>query len=36
VMGSPSTVVGLPVHLLGRLIAAAGADVTRFKREDDR
>jgi septum formation protein len=36
VMGSPSTVVGLPVHLLRRLIAAAGADVTRFKREDDR
>jgi septum formation protein len=34
VTGSPSTVVGLPVHLLGRLIAASGADVTRFTRED--
>jgi septum formation protein len=34
VMGSPSTVVGLPIHLLGRLIGAAGADVTRFTRED--
>jgi septum formation protein len=33
VMGSPSTVVGLPIHLLGRLIGAAGADVTRFTRE---
>jgi septum formation protein len=33
VMGSPSTVVGLPIHLLGRLIGAAGADLTRFTRE---
>jgi septum formation protein len=33
VVGSPSTVVGLPIHLLGRLIAASGADVTRFRRQ---
>jgi hypothetical protein len=25
--------VGLPIHLLGRLIGAAGADLTRFTRE---
>ncbi len=30
VVGSPSTVVGLPIHLLGRLIAASGAELTRF------
>jgi septum formation protein len=34
VSGSPSTVVGLPIHLLGRLIGASGADVTRFTKED--
>lgn len=33
VVGSPSTVVGLPIHLLGRLIAVSGADVTRFRRQ---
>jgi septum formation protein len=32
VIGSPSTVVGLPIHLLGRLIAKSGADVTRFRK----
>jgi septum formation protein len=32
VVGSPSTVVGLPVHLLGRLIAKSGVDVTRFRK----
>jgi septum formation protein len=35
VVGSPSTVVGLPIHLLGRLIAASGADLTRFRRQDE-
>jgi septum formation protein len=34
VVGAPSTVVGLPVHLLGRLIAKSGADVTRFRKPD--
>jgi septum formation protein len=34
VVGNPSTVVGLPVHLLGRLIAKAGAEVTRFRNPD--
>ena len=33
IVGSPSTVVGLPIHLLGRLIAASGADVTRFRKQ---
>jgi septum formation protein len=34
IAGSPSTVVGLPLHLLGRLIVAAGSDMTRFRRPD--
>jgi septum formation protein len=34
VTGSPSTVVGLPIHLVGRLVGAAGGDVTRFTKED--
>jgi septum formation protein len=34
VVGNPSTVVGLPIHLLGRLIAKSGAEVTRFRRRD--
>jgi septum formation protein len=34
VTGSPSTVVGLPIHLLGRLIGASGADLTRFTKGD--
>ncbi|HET9204303.1 MAG TPA: Maf family protein [Acidimicrobiia bacterium] len=33
VVGSPSTVVGLPIHLLGRLVAATGIEVTRFTKE---
>ena len=33
IVGSPSTVVGLPIHLLGRLIAASGTDVTRFRKQ---
>jgi septum formation protein len=33
VVGSPSTVVGLPIHLLGRLVAATGVEVTRFTKE---
>jgi septum formation protein len=33
VAGSPSTVVGLPIHLLGRLVAATGVEVTRFTKE---
>ena len=31
VRGSPSTVVGLPIHLLERLVRAVGADLERFK-----
>jgi septum formation protein len=34
VVGNPSTVVGLPIHLLGRLIAKSGAEVTRFRKLD--
>jgi len=31
VVGSPFTVVGLPIHLLARLVAASGEDLTRFR-----
>jgi septum formation protein len=31
VIGSPFTVVGLPIHLLARLVAAAGADLDAFR-----
>ena len=31
VVGSPFTVIGLPVHLLSRLIAASGADLSAFR-----
>jgi septum formation protein len=31
VIGSPFTVVGLPIHLLARLVAAAGTDIDRFR-----
>jgi septum formation protein len=31
VIGSPYTVIGLPIHLLPRLIAASGADIAAFK-----
>ena len=32
--GSPFTVIGLPMHLLPRMVAAAGADLASFKRRD--
>jgi septum formation protein len=31
VIGSPFTVVGLPIHLLARLVAASGADMDGFR-----
>jgi septum formation protein len=31
VIGSPFTVVGLPIHLLARLVAAASTDIDRFR-----
>jgi septum formation protein len=31
VSGSPFTVIGLPIHLLSRLVAAAGADLRGFR-----
>ncbi len=31
VIGSPYTVIGLPIHLLSRLIAASGADIAAFR-----
>ena len=31
VVGSPFTVVGLPIHLLARLVTASGEDLTRFR-----
>jgi len=31
IVGSPFTVVGLPIHLLARLVAASGEDLTRFR-----
>ena len=33
VVGSPFTVIGLPIHLLSRLVSAAGADLRTFRRE---
>jgi len=33
ISGSPFTVIGLPIHLLPRLVAAVGADLQRFKRQ---
>ena len=33
VNGSPFTVIGLPIHLLARLLAASGADVDVFRDE---
>ncbi len=30
VKGHPSTVIGLPIHLLARLVEAVGADLSRF------
>ena len=30
--GSPFTVIGMPVHLLPRMLAAAGANLASFKR----
>ena len=33
ISGSPFTVVGLPIHLLPRLVAGVGADLQRFKRQ---
>jgi septum formation protein len=32
VVGSPFTVIGLPIHLLPRLVSAAGADLTAFRK----
>lgn len=32
--GSPFTVIGLPIHLLARLMAQCGADLGRFDRTD--
>jgi septum formation protein len=31
ISGSPFTVIGMPIHLLPRLIAAVGADLATFK-----
>lgn len=31
VVGSPFTVIGLPIHLLARLVSASGADLTAFR-----
>jgi septum formation protein len=31
VNGSPFTVIGLPIHLLSRLVAASGGDLTAFR-----
>jgi septum formation protein len=31
VNGSPFTVIGLPIHLLPRLMAASGMDMTAFR-----
>ncbi len=31
VVGSPFTVIGLPVHLLARLVAASGSDLSAFR-----
>ena len=32
VAGSPFTVIGLPIHLLSRLVSAAGADLRTFRK----
>ena len=32
VVGSPFTVIGLPIHLLPRLVSASGADLTAFRK----
>lgn len=34
VIGSPYTVIGLPIHLLDRLLAAAGSRLSHFRRPD--
>ena len=31
VVGSPFTVIGLPIHLIARLLAASGVDLTAFR-----
>jgi septum formation protein len=31
VVGSPFTVIGLPIHLLARMVAASGGDLTAFR-----
>ena len=31
VIGSPFTVIGLPIHLIARLLSASGADLTAFR-----
>ena len=31
VVGSPFTVIGLPIHLIARLLSASGADLTAFR-----
>ncbi len=31
VTGSPFTVIGLPIHLLPRLLSASGADLSSFR-----
>ncbi|MEX1125702.1 MAG: Maf family protein [Acidimicrobiia bacterium] len=36
VVGSPFTVIGLPIHLLDRLMSAAGARLSHFRRPDTR
>jgi len=33
--GSPFTVIGLPIHLISRLISNAGADIRSFVRDSD-
>ena len=33
VVGSPFTVIGLPIHLLARLVSASGADLTAFRND---
>ena len=32
-VGSPFTVIGLPIHLVARLLSASGADLTTFRNE---
>jgi septum formation protein len=32
VVGSPFTVIGLPIHLLPRMVSASGADLTAFRK----